>query len=385
MSLHTIKRSNSSSPPPPPPTHYPVKRQIENSEDDWEKKQSHFRKITIGHKSYRITPACDNHSIINNLIKEHRINPKLESHKYHIKCDGPDTYTAGNIIGVPGGYNAIYEMKDDPTKVIRVTLNITNDVYIDESQLKIMISGFFIQSILSKSSAEGGMNCNGICKVHEFGYIERELDNGKKIRGCYAIVERLTTPDLLDYLQQNDSVTIKNKNWNKIFYQVTNALVCMHSQNYVHLDIKLENIGLNSTGDAKLFDFDFATYLSKEPISFGKPVGTREYMAPELKKTPHEVYIKSDIYSLGVVVQLTYNISKDSAESDLKKLIRNMKKPIENRISAKEVLEYFSHGLEKRSAEKRSAEKRSAEKRSKRSRSIRSPRKSKTIKKRNTI
>ena len=92
-----------------------------------------------------------------------------------------------------------------------------------------------------------------------------------------------------------------------IIKDVTEAINCCHSLNFVHRDVKLENIllTLNSplrkegTITAKLADFGFAAHCRGETDVSGK-FGTRGYMAPEIYQ--EKLYGKKvDMWSLGVV------------------------------------------------------------------------------------
>ena len=63
--------------------------------------------------------------------------------------------------------------------------------------------------------------------------------------------------------------------------EVVLGLVHMHKHNFIHCDIKVENIMLDARGHVKLIDFGLAAEISKpeEPVS---PIGSLIYMAPEL-------------------------------------------------------------------------------------------------------
>ncbi len=67
--------------------------------------------------------------------------------------------------------------------------------------------------------------------------------------------------------------------------QAATGLAFMNAQNWVHRDIKLDNILVNSAGQTKLIDFAIA---QKIPTGWAKwfwrkqkPQGTRSYMSPE--------------------------------------------------------------------------------------------------------
>ena len=92
-----------------------------------------------------------------------------------------------------------------------------------------------------------------------------------------------------------------------IVKDIAEAINCCHSLNFVHRDVKLENIliSLDSSDrkegnvTAKLADFGFAAHCTGDTDVSGK-FGTRGYMAPEIyQDKPYGK--KVDIWSLGVV------------------------------------------------------------------------------------
>jgi serine/threonine protein kinase len=87
------------------------------------------------------------------------------------------------------------------------------------------------------------------------------------------------------------------------------ALQHLHRNNVLHRDLKPQNIGFDSSGNLKVFDFDLARVL---PASEGEDtvfhmtrnVGSPRYMATEVKNgQPYN--LKADVYSFGL---LTYQI-----------------------------------------------------------------------------
>lgn len=60
------------------------------------------------------------------------------------------------------------------------------------------------------------------------------------------------------------------------------ALKYMHEMGIIHRDIKLENIFMDAHGNVKLGDFGLTMSQSEEKAV--SPVGTVEYMAPEVRQ-----------------------------------------------------------------------------------------------------
>ncbi|KAI8343709.1 kinase-like domain-containing protein [Chlamydoabsidia padenii] len=76
------------------------------------------------------------------------------------------------------------------------------------------------------------------------------------------------------------------------------GLVYLHSKNYMHRDIKCENILLGHQGQVKLADFGLATPLSVQNTS---RLGTAKWMAPEVvAESPYTENV--DIWSLGITM-----------------------------------------------------------------------------------
>ena len=83
------------------------------------------------------------------------------------------------------------------------------------------------------------------------------------------------------------------------------AVVWMHQNNYIHLDIKLENF-LVAFGEGgvipKLTDFEHTQCCSDdEEIELGMEIGTRGFFAPEIE-TSGRYSQKSDSFALGVSI-----------------------------------------------------------------------------------
>jgi len=97
----------------------------------------------------------------------------------------------------------------------------------------------------------------------------------------------------------------------RIVTEVGSALAVAHSHGLVHRDVKPENILLDAHGAAALADFGIARQAISKGSSgaltlaaTGLPVGTPQYMPPELLRGTGLDH-RADIYALGVVLYET--------------------------------------------------------------------------------
>ena len=111
-----------------------------------------------------------------------------------------------------------------------------------------------------------------------------------------------------DLYQSLDSGFLKKKNKKQaleIIKQTTTALFELFNNNFVHLDIKLENILLTNKNpiNIKLIDLETCNKINqKEKIVI---CGTTGYASPEIL-IQNTFYYNTDIWSLGVVLFMLY-------------------------------------------------------------------------------
>jgi eukaryotic-like serine/threonine-protein kinase len=85
--------------------------------------------------------------------------------------------------------------------------------------------------------------------------------------------------------------------------QVTEALAALHQAGWMHGDVKPSNVVVSSSGHATLVDLGFARRSSERNAIVDRPIlGTLHYIAPEVLYSAYGGDIRSDVYSLGVML-----------------------------------------------------------------------------------
>lgn len=82
---------------------------------------------------------------------------------------------------------------------------------------------------------------------------------------------------------------------------ITQAIYTLHRLNFVHFDIKPDNIVINKNGNFCLIDFGISKAIDDGTINIYDISGSRCYMAPEVFRA--ELSRQADIYSLGTTVR----------------------------------------------------------------------------------
>ena len=106
--------------------------------------------------------------------------------------------------------------------------------------------------------------------------------------------------DLFDFIRSSPyfpESTIKT-----IFKQLVEAVLYLHSNGYVHRDIKDENVMIDSNYTTKLVDFGAADRVPVFPKDYFTSFrGSPRYCPPEMFKKPRHRGLEADIWCLGVL------------------------------------------------------------------------------------
>lgn len=138
-----------------------------------------------------------------------------------------------------------------------------------------------------------------------FGYSHKSNNLVKsleiyKYEDVYYIVQELMAIQLSRFLQ----IVSGELSENKIFYilqEILKGLTHLHSMNYIHRDLKSDNIFINTEGDIKIGDFGEVEELTSEISIRDTIIGTPYWIAPEVcNNKPYGQMI--DIWSFGIIV-----------------------------------------------------------------------------------
>ena len=122
-------------------------------------------------------------------------------------------------------------------------------------------------------------------------YFAMELVEGRSLT-LYAFERKLGLKDRLE-----------------LFRKVCDAVQHAHQKGVVHRDLKPGNILVTAAGEPKVLDFGIARATDNSApagatlrTEAGTLVGTLPYMSPEQVHDPSSVDVRSDVYTLGVIL-----------------------------------------------------------------------------------
>ena len=129
-----------------------------------------------------------------------------------------------------------------------------------------------------------------ITQVYDYGKVED--------RPC-IVMAFLEGSDLKTRMKNGERFS--EKQFQKWWNQLADALEYTHEHNVVHRDIKPSNIFIDKYGDVKLMDFGIAKIKDAISItSSGTQIGTLLYMSPEQVQDSKHIDYRTDIYSLAI-------------------------------------------------------------------------------------
>jgi serine/threonine protein kinase len=146
-------------------------------------------------------------------------------------------------------------------------------------------------------------------KLKNAPYVVQIIDHVETNDDTLFIITYGEQGNLENYIQKLKE--IKYEDTINLFKKIFVGVDAIHKAGYVHADLKLMNIVIDSNGDPIIIDFD----ISVEINTISNPKGTINYMAPEILRNfilskPVIFTPETDYYSLCVMLYEMYNKTK---------------------------------------------------------------------------
>lgn len=147
------------------------------------------------------------------------------------------------------------------------------------------------------------------------------------------IMEWVDGKNLLPYLIGKQEEAEKNKRKSKLsekdvatlIKQLLTALQYLHQQNIAYLDIKPDNIMVQSNGDIKLVDYDNCRHIVSKQGDVFDCIGTPEFTAPEAL-VYENCSTATDMWSVGVLIHVMLTATSPFADPDEEEVKRKIAK-----------------------------------------------------------
>jgi len=140
--------------------------------------------------------------------------------------------------------------------------------------------------------------CEILSKVSDHECVIGYLEHGRIQRQPYCLMEYIEAENLKELYARQDGVLVEHIS--QILIDMAVGLEHIHTQGFMHLDFKPENVLVSRNGAVRLIDFDLAQPIPAKPKKMSrKNPGTPAYMAPEQllgQPISHSV----DIFAYGV-------------------------------------------------------------------------------------
>jgi len=176
----------------------------------------------------------------------------------------------------------------------------------------------FVRRFQREAISASSLSHPNIVEMYDVGeddgnyFIVMEYVEGKSLKSLIKKRSGLTLVEVID-----------------IMLQLTDGIACAHNSYIIHRDIKPQNIIVLDDGRVKITDFGIAQALNRHELTETNSVmGSVHYLPPE-QANGTGTTIKSDIYSLGIVMfELLTGKVPFKGENAVEIAIKQMKDPI---------------------------------------------------------
>ena len=200
-------------------------------------------------------------------------------------------------------YEIIKHLGDGETAKVYLGRSLESD---EKVAIKIIKDEFMYRnndntmSVLREMKILEHMNHVGIIKMKECGQTGKIVKpSGRAIETLtYIMMEYVEGGLFFDFVRTMGSM---GEDGGRFFlHQMLDAVEYMHKKNVVHRDLKLENMLHDEQLNLKICDFGFSEYKNIDKLN--DYVGTKTYMAPEIKQSKQYKGTEVDIFSIGVIL-----------------------------------------------------------------------------------
>ncbi|MFO0873849.1 MAG: serine/threonine-protein kinase [Phycisphaerales bacterium] len=203
-----------------------------------------------------------------------------------------------------GGMGAVYEAEqDEPRRTVAV---------------KVIRRGLASRATLRRFENESQILARlrhpGIAQVFEAGIHD---DGGGAMP--YFVMEYVPDARTIAAHVREKKLDVRGRL--HLFAAVCDAVAHGHQKGIIHRDLKPANILVDASGSIKVIDFgvaratDMDVAVTTVQTDVGQLLGTVQYMSPEqIEADPHDLDVRTDVYSLGVVL---YELLCDRPPYDL--------------------------------------------------------------------
>ncbi len=181
-----------------------------------------------------------------------------------------------------GGFAIVYRARD--TELDRV-------VALKELRSSYLADAEWVKRFRQEARAIACLDYPGIVTIHDIGQVADRLFIVMRLVDGPSLAERIAAQGRLEWPEVVEIITV-----------VAEALDYAHRQQFIHRDLKPDNILLDPERGPLLTDFGLAKLVSENSMSqSGNIVGTPHYIAPEAWEG-QAAGVQTDIYALGCIL-----------------------------------------------------------------------------------
>lgn len=143
------------------------------------------------------------------------------------------------------------------------------------------------------------------------------VEIGNKV---YIAMELAGHGDMLEYIKLRGA--LKEPKAREFFHQLSNGINYMHERNFIHRDLKCENLLLDARNVLKISDFGFAREILPTDMS-RTFCGSAAYAAPEILLGRPYIGTAYDVWSMGVILYIMVCGSMPYDDSNIKRMVKD--------------------------------------------------------------